>query len=1049
MLNQSTFTVYNASAGSGKTFTLVKAYLKILLQSNNLFLFKNILAITFTNKAVAEMKARIIDTLKAFSNPTIITEPDSMFSTICGELEIEPNQLHDKSKKLLHTIIHNYAAFNITTIDGFTHKLIRTFAYDLKLPLNFEVELDQDTLLNEAVNSLIAKAGSDDALTKTLVDFAIEKADDDKSWDITYDFNAIGKHLFNENDTPFVKALTDKSLSDFKALKQLLISRIKSLQEDLVQKANSVLTLINEAGLEFNDFLGGSRAYLPNYFLKLKQLNLDIDYTRAWVVNLEDKPLYPEKSTPDDIKIILDQIKPEIVSVFNNTKDHVFKLKFLNAFYKNITPLSVLNAIDKELEVLKTEQNKLLISEFNSIISNEIKNQPTPFIYERIGEKLKHYFIDEFQDTSKMQWDNLVPLLDNTLSSEGGSAMIVGDAKQAIYRWRGGVAEQFIDLFNKTETPFQIQQTVNNLESNYRSLKEIVAFNNGFFKFLSNNTFSKTDYAYLYHNAHQNPQKEAEGYVELSFLNIDKDNDKDELYANQVLLTIKKCLENGNQLKDICILTRYKKDEKSLASYLSAQNGIKVISEDGLLLSSSPEVSFINNVLALLTQPNDSTIKVSVLNYLATLFNIEDKHNFFSKHINCSLSELFRSFENYNIHIVHNDLLQLPLYELVETIVRAFSLVKQSNAFVQFYLDLVLEFSNKNGSDILAFLEYFEKKKDTLSIVSPKEEHAIQLMTIHKAKGLEFPVVIFPYTDLDIYSERDPKEWFPLNSEAYHGFKHALINFNKDFEHYGDTGKAIFNNHKAAQELDNINLLYVALTRAAEQLYIISKNDSALKDEAKSKKFSGMFIHYLEHLNLWNSSQSTYSFGQPETNTKSKDIDILSKPSFEFISTNKKDHNIKVVTKSGFLWDTQQAEAIEKGNLIHQIMAQIQTKADVNFVIDNNLSQGVFDSQQATLLKAQVLSIVEHPELSPYFDANLTIYTEQDIVTHQNVVLRPDRIIINQDQEAVIIDYKTGVEDQKHKQQLQLYEDVLLAMQYTVKKRLLVYINHNISIQDV
>ena len=191
MQKNSSFKVYNASAGSGKTFTLVKEYLKILFGSKDLFLFKNILAITFTNKAVAEMKERIIDTLKQFSNKSIIENPNDMFHAICCELGIDPEQLHIKSQKLLNTIVHNYAAFNISTIDGFTHRLIRTFAYDLKLPLNFEVELDQESLLNEAVNSLINSAGNDKDLTKVLVDFAIEKADDDKSWDITYDFNKI------------------------------------------------------------------------------------------------------------------------------------------------------------------------------------------------------------------------------------------------------------------------------------------------------------------------------------------------------------------------------------------------------------------------------------------------------------------------------------------------------------------------------------------------------------------------------------------------------------------------------------------------------------------------------------------------------------------------------------------------------------------------------------------------------------------------------------------------------------------------------------------
>src|SRR5690606_8881369 len=232
MQDLNSFTIYNASAGSGKTFTLVKEYLKILFRSNTPSYFKNILAITFTNKAVAEMKERIIETLKQFSEPSIINTPNNLFKIICEDLKMPPEIVHEKSKKLLNLIIHNYAAFDISTIDGFTHKLIRTFAYDLKLPLNFEVELDQDALLNEAVDSLIAKAGTDKALTQVLVDFAIEKADDDKSWDVAYDFNKIAKLLVNENDLPFIDSIKDKTLDDFKTLKNQLKKEIKETENN-------------------------------------------------------------------------------------------------------------------------------------------------------------------------------------------------------------------------------------------------------------------------------------------------------------------------------------------------------------------------------------------------------------------------------------------------------------------------------------------------------------------------------------------------------------------------------------------------------------------------------------------------------------------------------------------------------------------------------------------------------------------------------------------------------------------------------------------------
>ncbi len=1044
MQQSSPFTIYNASAGSGKTYTLVKEYLKILFASNHPEPFKRILAITFTNKAVAEMKSRIVDTLKTFADETVLKSNDSMFKSISNELEIDPAKLHTKAKLLLNSILHNYAAFDISTIDGFTHKLIRTFAHDLRLPLNFEVELDQDALLNEAVDSLIAKAGNDDELTKILVDFAIEKADDDKSWDVAFDFKKIAKLLVNENDMPYIKSLEDKTLNDFKTLKSQLKKEISELEKSIVENATTILELIEESGLEFKDF---SSSFLPKHFEKLANGNFTVSFGTKWQEDIETKTLYPKRVT-DAIATIIEQIQPQLAASFNATKQAVFHLKFLKAFYKNVTPLSVLKVINNELQLLKEDQNKMLISEFNSIISNEIAEQPTPFIYERLGEKFKHYFIDEFQDTSVMQWGNLIPLLENSLSGINGSTILVGDAKQAIYRWRGGKAEQFINLFNKKNTPFQIKQQVKTLEENYRSHKAVVEFNNGFFKFLSHQVFNNEDYAALYENAHQNITKSNEGYVSLSFLEISKDDDRDEIFTKSVFNTIQHCLAKGFSLQNICVLVRKKKEGVAIADYLS-QNNIPIISSETLLINNSPEVAFTNNLLQLLIQPNNNEVKIKVLNYLTALFNIEDKHDFFSKHINLSTEKLLKSLDIYNVYIDNNALLQLPLYELTETIIRDFNLVKQSNAYIQFYLDVVLDFSQKKGSDISSFLEYFDKKKDSLSIISPIGQNAVQIMTIHKSKGLEFPVVIFPYADLDIYKEIEPKEWFSLDKERYNEFSHTLLNYNKDFENYGEEGLRLYNKHKSEQELDNINLIYVTLTRAIEQMYIISTKDISSKGVANSKKYSGLLINYLQNKGIWNESEDHYSFGNSEKTSEDIVNDKRILLHKEFISTAKENHNIKVITKSGLLWDTHQQKAIEKGNLIHDIMAQIKTSDDVDFVIDDFLKSSMINNEQAIAIGETIKNLLIHPKLQDYYTANYTIYNERDIISKDGIIIRPDRIVINSKNEAVIIDYKTGEQDKKHEQQLQSYQDVLEAMKISVQKKILIYINDDILVKDI
>lgn len=1042
--SNSTYRIYNASAGSGKTFTLAKSYIKILVQSQNYDQFKSILAITFTNKAVGEMKARIIDMLKLFSQEKSLKAPHPMFIAICEELSISPESLQNKSKHILKHIVHSYGAFDISTIDGFTHRIIRTFAHDLKLPINFEVELDQERLLNEAVDSLIAKAGTSSELTNILVDFAIEKADDDKSWDISYDFNKIAKLLLSENDLSAIETLKDKTLDDFKLLKTSLKKEIATLENDLLKIADAALILIEECGLEYDDF---SRKSLPNYFENLISRQFNVKFDSSWQNDLiEGNSLYP-KRVSETIASTIESIQPNLAEAFLKTKTLILELKLKKGFYRNITPLSVLNAIQNELNKIKDEQNKLLISEFNKIISQEIKNQPTPFIYERLGEKFKHYFIDEFQDTSKMQWENLVPLLDNSLSASKGSVMLVGDAKQAIYRWRGGEAEQFINLYNKAKNPFQVGAEVLSLDTNYRSAREIINFNNGFFKFLSENYFNNPHYAELYRNSSQNTNSEIEGYVNFEFLDISKEDDINEVYANKVLNTIKQCQSSGYSLGDICVIVRKRKEGVAIANYLS-DNGVKITSSETLLLINSDTVNFLDSFLRLLLQPTNDSLKIEILSFIANQHNIVDKHHFFTSHLKSSIEAFFKSLEAIDVFINKNELLRMPLYELVEHLIRTFKLYNTSDAYLLFYLDVVLEFTQKQNSDLAAFISYFDKKKDSLSVVSPQNRDAVEIMTIHKSKGLEFPVVIFPFADLNIYRELEPKTWFPVDKDNYNGFETLLLNYNKDLEHFGEVGEHIYNEHQSQLELDNLNLLYVTLTRAVEELYVISKKDVNSKGVVGENTYSGMFISYLQALGRWSDNQSTYSFGnrikRPE---EPKEIDNTAV--LKFISVPKEDHNLNILTKSGQLWDTKQERAIERGNLVHLILSKIKTSQDLDFAIDDLLVSGDITDSEKEALRNLALGVIEHPKLKRYYTDEFKTYNETDIITSAGQLLRPDRINIGPSNEATIIDYKTGEQSVAHKSQLESYSSILETMSYKVKHKFIVYINEHVDIIEV
>lgn len=1041
------FLIYNASAGSGKTFTLVKVYLKILFTSNQQNAFRNILALTFTNKAVAEMKERVVEMLIAFSDPEILVNPTPMFGILSEELDLDSKTLHEKSKEILHTIAHNYAAFDISTIDKFNHRLIRTFAHDLKLPLNFDVELDTRTILSKAVDQLIDKAGTEKELTKILVDFAIEKADDDKSWDVAFDFNQIAQLLINENDIPFIESLKDKTADDFKGLKTQLKENINILELDIVEKSQGVLDLIDTNGLEHNDF---SRSSLPNHFLKLRDKNYDLKFDNKWQLEIEDTKLYPTR-VPSHIAASIDSIQPVLVSEFKETKDQVVQIKFLKNVLKNITPLSVLNAIYNSLQDIKIDEDLVLISEFNSLISNEIKSQPAPFIYERIGEKYRHYFIDEFQDTSEKQWENLIPLIDNVISSENlkgdtGSAMLVGDAKQAIYRWRGGKAEQFIDLYTKRTRPFQIEQQVENLPANYRSLETIINFNNDFFKHLSTFAFSAPSHREIYEASRQNLSLKGEGYIELSFLEFESE-DKDDTYGQNVLEAIQKAQKNKFELRDICIITRKSKEGIALAEYLSIE-GISIISSESLLLKNSPEVQFLTSIIALASQPYNEMLKIETLSYLADHHIVlEDKHVFFQSLVHLEASEMFKTLSQYDLFFDFNQFLQLPFYEAVESVVRQFNLNKTSNAYIQFFLDEVLDYSQKYNAGFSNFTAHWDIKKEKLSITSPQGNNAVQIMTIHKSKGLEFPVVIFPYANQDIYFDMSPKMWFPVNPEAFNGFSNVFINVNKDLEDLGELGQTMFADYKSELELDSMNLLYVVLTRAVEQLYIVSEYRENKGAKSEIKLYSELFISYLKSAGLWNDAKRTYTFGHPDRVLSAKKLE-KSTVQERFISVAKENHDLRIVTNAGYLWDTEQEAAIEKGNLVHLILSKIKTENDIDFVFEELQNKGDLNPLQSLELKPIIKHIVQHAQLKDFFMPDLTVYNERDILTSGGLILRPDRIVVNNNLEAVIIDYKTGAERPTHQNQLMEYQVILEEMGFRVTKKILVYINGDIQIKE-
>ncbi|CAM1350897.1 UvrD-helicase domain-containing protein [Tenacibaculum insulae] len=1040
MQNQSNFQVYNASAGSGKTFTLVKEYLKVLLTSDDIFSFQKILAITFTNKAAGEMKERVLKNLQEFSEG----KENDLFKIISNEITIDKSTVKERSEKILDAILQNYSAFSITTIDSFTHKIIKSFAYDLGLPLNFEVEMDAVSLLNEAVDVLISKIGTDKDLTKLLIDFSLDKADDDKSWDISRELNEFSKILLNEDDTKHFRELADKKLADFTGLKSKLSKHQKELKARFITIGKEGLQIIASEELNHKDFY---RSMFPNHFLALSQNPEKAKFFEESKLRerIEENNFYA-KSKSDAIKNSIENVLPALLKLYTESEQMYQQFLMNKLALKSIIPLAVLNYINFELTSIKEDNNIRLNAEFNQLISDNIKDQPAPFIYERIGQRFMHYFIDEMQDTSVLQWQNIIPLIDNALAQENSNLMLVGDGKQAIYRWRGGKAEQFISLGSATENPFHIDKEIKTLETNFRSFSEVIDFNNQFFQHTSN-FLQKEDYKQLFIDGNkQLTTAKKGGFVSLSFL--DKEEEKDEellKYPKKILEKIKS-IESDFSLNEICVLVRKKKDGIAVANYLS-ENGINIISSETLLLENSSKVNFIIDVLQVIQHQDDKETLLEVLYFLHDHLVLKtDKHSFISGLIHQPNEAIFKEFKNYNIFFDLVAFYQLPFYEKVEEIIRSFKLINSSDAYVQFFLDVVLE-QQRKGTSIQEFLDFWDDKKSKLSIVVPEGGNAVQVMTIHKSKGLEFPVVIFPY-DLDIYHQINPKVWLDELPSDYSNFKELLIPFNKDLQYINEKSAEIFHHQREELELDNFNLLYVALTRAVEQLHIVAEYRIKSSGEENTNYYSGIFINYLKEKNLWNDGQLDYSFGDEKRMSEEEENASLSENQEEFISTSWQTHNIKMLASASKLWNTEQGKAIEFGNLIHEMMAKIFTNNDVCKIVNQYKQQGVIDKEQAVLIENDILKIVNHPKLKEYYLKNVTIYNEREIVDVDNQIMIPDRLVYHNN-EIVIIDYKTGKPSKSYHQQLLRYERVLKSMNFKVAKKLLIYINEDILVEEV
>ncbi len=1066
------FKVYKSSAGSGKTYTLVKEYLKIV--TANPQRMQEVLAITFTNAAAAQMKSRIIKELSYMARLDANMAGEQLEKSLAGQIlqelknetgtKIYLETLIGNAGLVLEKILHNYSDFSVSTIDSFVHRIIRAFAFDLQVPVNFEIESDANRLLSQAIDLVIGETGNNKQLTQFLLNFVSRQADQERSLGVEDMIGNLASTLMAEDPEGYLEKLQQLTLDDILKIERGLSSKIKAIENELQGRASSTLDKIAAAGISAKSLYQGNKgvySYLDRFsngdFSTITP-NLHVETT----IN-EDK--WVGGKVPSEqaaaITALVDVLRRDCKGIVTFVEENLANYQLLKAVSNNIFPLGVLNEVRRTLDGLKKDNALLHFSDFNKKISGIVAEQPVPFIYERIGERYKHYMIDEFQDTSLLQWLNLLPLVDNGLGG-GNRSLIVGDGKQAIYRWRGGEVGQFVNLPDipselKAEAKHHWQATLKRnygpeiLDYNWRSREKIIEFNNRFFEFASRKL--PENLQNIYQGSAQKPARVGSGgLVKVYFL--EKEN-----HASQTLQRVKEIVEElrkeGHPLGDIAILCRSNKNGSLIARHLML-NQIPVISSDSLLLNQSDEVIFIIALLKLAVNKNDVVAACEVINFLVQDRGFDGSKTLHGVLTKAGVFPVYSSKVNHNWHhilrkLLHEqgimfnpeDLKYLSAYDATQLIIKTFFAERTTSPFVNFFVDHILEYSQKGNQGVSGFLQWWVQSSGNFSVITPDGVDAVRVMSIHKSKGLEFPVVIFPFAHNG--GTRLTKDGFwiePKGAKELEGLPAAFLDYSKKLLE-GTAFEAKYSTEKDLTLLDNLNLFYVAMTRAEDKLFVLSKDST----QENSTTLQGLLKEFVNDSPVCEVNETTgdFTFGQTWKNQTKANGQQEDKLVLENIFSRSWSDALKVASKQeGRVGDSY--ERRERGNVLHAAMEKVHVHQDLWPALEGLVLQGLLDEGTAIEWNVNLGKILSENEISDCFSSKATIKTEPGMFDCNGNFLRPDRVALLEGK-TVVMDYKSGQEKPHHKLQVNNYAKVLEAMGHQNVKKYLLYLDGPLLVQ--
>ena len=1057
------FIICKASAGAGKTFTLVREYLKMALAGPPERIaqrFRGILAITFTNKAANEMKSRIMKELGAMADRGVDPASHTMGAVLLADLNampfyrqrpLTPEALQHLAASLYSAILHHYTDLSVFTIDSFMHRIVRTFAHDLGQPVGFEVMTDREALVDEVVDQLMAQAGTagNEDLTLLLNAFADSNMDDERSYNIEQSLAELAKLLFDEDIGRRLERLQELTFNDFREIHKAYTAANRRVEAALRRCGADMLELLAPIGVTDDDCYRKGSGFL-GWFRRLSKG--EVKEPNSYVVASMTGGKLASPSCSKALATELDALRPQMEQIYGRAM-HLFShdMPLCNTrslVLANLYSTALLGRLAVLLRDYSQSNELLHLSEFNRMINSIVEddNNPAPFIFERLGNRYHHFLIDEFQDTSIMQWHNLVPLLENGISTRAAS-LVVGDAKQAIYRFRQGDVRQFVRLphvdgmhHHGATLDLRGNYRFQPLGSNFRTASTVVEFNNGFFSWLVRNRFADNQLAkeiYIGTDAdgnlraegdeelRQRVERAAEGFVGVSFM---PSNDSDAPFAEVLAIIQRMVGECGYRYGDIMVLARDNRKLAQLSAFLTANSDVPQTSRQSFLLRSSDAVMAIVAALRHLRNRRDRVAAVDLLQRLSALGIVDGGNS------SQWLMDGGRDFDlaailhqhGHGIDFRPDYLSALDLYDCCEELVRQLRLDGVDIPYVASLLNAVAAFEARHRQQVGDFLEWFDEH-DGLSAASSDQLDAVRLLTIHKAKGLEAPVVICMLLP---QNEKQPRMWVDLPEGLADGCPRlpmAYVQFRKEMKTSIDTQRDA---EMALNRVDDLNILYVALTRPREQLHVVCMQPG------NSDGYANMLHDYLaDRIDADGrvAIGTEHCHAAAEGSGTGGDTVGLQRLSFSDWS-----ERVSIASPAERAATPLLEDRVRFGIYAHELLSDIAHAADLDAAVARFARKYRLDDGELDGLRQIAQMAVSHPTTARFFSPEYRAVRELSFVDGGELG-RPDRVVFA-DGETWIVDFKTGKPTAANEEQVRAYCRAVAAMGYPAVSGYLLYL---------